>query len=155
MKKLALWIACASLSLTTSAFADVVSPDDVKIVDGEVAQSLTGKAGDPVAGKEVFSNRKLGNCLACHQNNDMLDLSFHGEVGPEINGVGDNWGESELRAILVNAKAVFGDQTIMPGFYYNHDKTGTRIAEKFQGKTILSAQDIEDVIAYLLTLKEE
>ena len=142
---------CAS----SFAMAETVAPSSVAIDDGEISASLTGVAGNPETGRQVYADRKLGNCLACHQNNDLKELSFHGEVGPEMNGVAERWSAEQLRAIVVNSKAVFGGQTIMPAFYYNHDTTGFRVADKFKGKTILSAQDVEDVVAYLLTLKEE
>lgn len=155
MKRYLLPTIVAAVCFTTPVLAETISPDAVKIEDGSVTASLTGVAGNAETGREVFADRKLGNCLACHQNNEITELSFHGEVGPEMNGVADRWEPAELRAIIVNSKQVFGDQTIMPAFYHDHDKTGFRVAEKFQGKTILSAQDVEDVIAYLLTLKEE
>lgn len=132
--------------------AETVAPTDVSIVDMEAKTSLTGKPGDPAAGRETFANRKKGNCLACHVNADLGELLFHGEVGPELNGVADRWSAEELRAIVIDSKQVFGDHTIMPGFYTT--SLGDRIAEKFTGKTILSAQEVEDVVAYLLTLKE-
>ena len=137
---------------TSSTIAAETAPDAVKINDGEVATSLTGKAGDPAAGREWYAGRKLGNCLACHQTTDLNNLPFHGEVGPPMDGVADRYEAAELRAILVNSKEVFGDETIMPGFYtYN---AGVRVAEKFQNTTILQAQQVEDIIAYLKTLKE-
>jgi len=135
------------------ASAQTVAPDMVSFTDeNAVEQSLTGKPGDPVAGSKVFANRKLGNCLACHANADQNDQPFHGEVGPELNGVADRWSEQELRAIVINSKVAFGNQTIMPSFY--RQKNGARTMEKFEGKTILSAEQVEDVVAYLLTLKE-
>lgn len=155
MKRITLAATIIAASVSSIAVAETVAPEAVKIVDGVISASLTGKPGDAATGREVFADRKLGNCLACHQNNDLQNLPFHGEVGPEMNGVAERWEAAELRAILVNAKAVFGDQTIMPAFYFNHDETGFRVADKFKGKTIMSAQDIEDVIAYLQTLKEE
>ena len=137
---------------TSSTIAAETAPDAVKINDGEIADSLTGKAGDPAAGREWYAGRKLGNCLACHQTTDLNNLPFHGEVGPPMDGVADRYEAAELRAILVNSKEVFGDETIMPGFYtYN---AGVRVAEKFQNTTILQAQQVEDIIAYLKTLKE-
>ena len=144
---------CASLMiLTAGASAEAVKPDAIKIEDGELAQSLTGKKGDPVAGKQTFVGRKLGNCLACHVNKDTSDQQFHGEVGPPLDGVAERHEPAALRAIIVNSKAVFGDQTLMPAFYR---ETGfNRVGKKFKGKTILSAQQVEDVLAYLLTLKE-
>jgi len=77
--------------------------------------------------------------------------SFHGEVGPILDGVADRWNEAELRGIVSNAKMMF-DGTIMPAFY--RDAGYNRPLENFDGKTILSAQQIEDIVAYLMTLKE-
>ncbi len=133
------------------AIADI-APGDIQIKDGEVSKSLSGKPGDPKAGKKWFAGRKLGNCLACHQNSDAKDEPFHGEVGTVLDGVGSRYSEAQLRAILINSKAVFGDQTMMPAFY---KQVGfNRVRKNFQDKTILSAQQVEDVIAYLQTLKE-
>ncbi|MEP0943353.1 MAG: sulfur oxidation c-type cytochrome SoxX [Rhizobiaceae bacterium] len=134
------------------AFAAETTPDKVTFAEGEVQASLTGQAGDAKAGREWFAGRKLGNCLACHQTSDLDELPFHGEVGPPMDGVADRYEVAQLRAIIVNSKEVFGDETIMPGFYSS--KAGARVAEKFQGKTILNAQQVEDIIAYLTTLKE-
>ncbi|GAB4576727.1 MAG: sulfur oxidation c-type cytochrome SoxX [Roseibium sp.] len=145
-------LAGMALMAATVASAETAAPDSVPIVDMELGQSLTGTAGDPVAGREAFADRKKGNCLACHANTDLNDQLFHGEVGPVLDGAGDRWSEAQLRAIVVNSKDVFGEQTIMPGFYTM--KVGVNVAEEFQGKTILSAQEVEDVVAYLLTLKE-
>ena len=71
-----------------------------------LAQSLTGKPGDPVAGKKTFIGRKLGNCLACHVNKDTSDQQFHGEVGPPLDGVAERHEPAALRAIIVDSKAV-------------------------------------------------
>ncbi|NKB52634.1 MAG: sulfur oxidation c-type cytochrome SoxX [Rhizobiaceae bacterium] len=142
----------AALIGTNSAIAADTAPTDVKINEGEISSSLTGKAGDPASGREWYAGRKLGNCLACHQTTDLKELPFHGEVGPPMDGVADRYEVAELRAILVNSKEVLGDETIMPGFYTF--KAGVRVADKFQNKTILQAQQVEDIIAYLKTLKE-
>jgi len=136
-----------------SAKASEVAPSAVIINDDiEVVKSLSGKPGDPVAGRKWFSNRKLGNCLACHATSEQKEHPFHGEVGPAIDGVADRYEAKQLRAILVNAKVMFGKQTIMPGFYTT--EVGVRVSKKFKGKTILSAQQVEDIIAYLGTIKE-
>ena len=136
----------------SAAAAGTVAPDSVPIVDMELSESLTGVQGDPQAGREAFADRKKGNCLACHANADLNDQLFHGEVGPVLDGAADRWSEAQLRAIVVNSKDVFGEQTIMPGFYTL--KVGINVDEEFAGKTILSAQEVEDVVAYLMTLKE-
>ena len=136
----------------SSALAEPIAPSAVKYVEGEVMASLTGVAGDPVAGRDVFKGRKLGNCLACHVNAEMPEESFHGEVAPAIDGAGSRWSEAQLRAIVSNSKMVFED-TIMPAFY--RDTGFNRPLKGFEGQTILSAQQIEDVVAYLQTLKDE
>lgn len=145
-------IAAAGLAVTAVA-GDAVAPSKVMINDDfAVEKSLTGAPGDAAAGRDLFTNRKLGNCLACHKNADLASEPFHGEVGPTLDGAGDRWEPAQLRAILVNPKKVFGDQTIMPAFY--RDSGFNRNAKKFNGKTILSAQQVEDIIAYVSTLKE-
>lgn len=152
MKKLAMTVGAVSLFFGVEVLgAEAVAPADVKIVDGAIATSLTGVAGDPAKGREWFVGRKLGNCLACHANSDTVDQPYHGEVGPPLDGVAERWSEEQLRAILVNSKQALSPETIMPAFY--RDSGFNRVAEKFKGKTILSAQQIEDVVAYLKTLK--
>ena len=136
----------------SSAFAADIMPANVVFNDGAVGATLTAQAGDPAAGRKVFRNRKLGNCLACHANEDMSDQSFHGEVGPALDGVADRWEAAELRGIVVNSTMMF-EGTIMPAFY--KDAGFERNLKNFQGKSILNAQQVEDVVAYLLTLKEE
>ncbi len=146
-------VAVTAALISTSALAEGTAPDAVAFgEDGQVMASLTNVAGDPAAGKKYFTNRKLGNCLACHVNDDASEQSFHGEVGPELNGAGSRWDEAQLRGLVVNSKKTFED-SIMPSFY--RAKNGARTMEKFAGKTILSAQQVEDVVAYLITLKEE
>ena len=152
MKRIVPLVAGAVLAAIAGVAGAHVAPGDVKIEDSMVAQSLTGQPGDPAMGRELFVGRKLGNCLACHTNSDIKEQPFHGEVGAPLDGVGDRWSPEQLRAILVNSKTVFGDGTIMPAFY--RDSGFNRTAKKFVGKTILNAQQVEDIIAYLLTLKE-
>ena len=82
----------------------------------------------------------------------MKDQLFHGDVGPSLDGVASRWNEAQLRAILVDSKKVFTDATVMPGFYTLN--VGINVREESVGKTIISAQDVEDVVAYLATLKE-
>lgn len=150
MGRFSLTLVC--LFAGSSAFAGDVMPANVVFNDGAIGVTLTAQAGDPAAGRKVFMNRKQGNCLACHANEDMSDQSFHGEVGPALDGVADRWEAAELRGIVVNSKMMF-EGTIMPAFY--KDGGFERNLKKFQGKSILNAQQVEDVVTYLLTLKEE
>ncbi|MBX2882366.1 MAG: sulfur oxidation c-type cytochrome SoxX [Granulosicoccus sp.] len=145
------WIAFFALWLVGITQADTVAPDVIQVDSLQIKQSLTGVAGDPAEGRKVFVDRKLGNCLACHANSEMSEHQFHGEVGPSLDGVAERWSPEHLRTIVVNAKLVFTDNTVMPGFYSLD--VGTNVREDLIGKTILSAQQVEDVVAYLATLK--
>ena len=116
-----------------------------------IPESLTGKPGDPAKGRQVAINRKLGNCLACHKM-PIPEQQFHGEVGPDLNGVGSRYKVGELRLRVVNSK-ILNEGTIMPAFYRSDGYH--RVLKNFKGKTIISAQEVEDVIAYLVTLKEK
>ena len=148
--RLTLAAAALCAGITTAAAKDI-PPGDVKIVDGKLAEAVSDTAASAADGRKFFADRKLGNCLACHANSDLSEQQFHGEVGPSMDGVGARWTPEELRAIVVNSKAVFGAQTVMPGFYSL--EVGKDVAEKFQGKTILSAEQVESIVAYLATLK--
>ncbi|MBL4767155.1 MAG: sulfur oxidation c-type cytochrome SoxX [Rhodobacteraceae bacterium] len=152
MKKLIATAAVTAFFAGTALAQDVVAPTAVMFDDGAVSTSLSGAAGDAANRRKVFANRKQGNCLACHANAELSEQSFHGEVGPPLDGVADRWSEGDLRGIVANSKMTFED-TIMPAFYV--DAGYTRPLKKFDGKSILSAQQVEDVVAYLMTLKDE
>ena len=142
----------ATVAFSSALYAETISPGNIKFGEnGEVELALTGVAGDATSGRKLFMNRKKGNCLACHVNSEMAEQTFHGEVGPELDGVANRWGAAELRGILVNSKNMF-EGTIMPAFY--KDSGYNRILKKFDGKTILSAQEVEDLLAYVMTLRE-
>lgn len=148
--RLLLATAALCISAATASAVDV-APADVKIVDGQVAASLTGMAGKVADGRKFFANKKLGNCLACHANKEMSEQLFHGEVGPSLDGVASRWSPAQLRAIVVNSKAVFGPETVMPGFYSLD--VGKHVRKDLIGKTILTAEQVESIVAYLTTLK--
>lgn len=143
----------------TAGYADVVLPDDVVTNEyGDVEVSLTGVPGNPERGLEIMVNRGLGNCIACHQVTALEEYPFHGEVGPSLDGVGSRWEAPALRGIIVNADNVFPD-SVMPSFY--RVSGFTRPGNGFTGRAaegpldpLLTAQDVEDVVAYLLTLTD-
>ena len=132
--------------------APAEEPVAYEVVDeASIPASLTGAAGDPDKGRATFIDRKLGNCLGCHAVTELEAEPFHGEVGPPLDGVAEIYEEGELRLRVVNPKLVNPD-TIMPGFYVTDGLH--RVAEKFQGKTILTAEQVEDIVAYLMTLED-
>lgn len=134
----------------TALAADTPKLVNFKVVDDtSIPQSLTGKAGDPDNGRKVAIDRRKGNCLACHVM-PIPEQPYHGLVGPDLHGVGGRYSAGELRLRIVNPKLI-NDATIMPAFYKNDGFH--RVAKKFVGKTIISAQEVEDVVAYLMTLK--
>ena len=140
------------------AAAETVAPDAVVYDEaGAIEASLTGVPGDAAAGEKVMTNRGLGNCVACHKVSALDYAPFHGEVGPELNGIAEYRTEAELRGIVANAKMTF-PESVMPSFY----KTSgfIRPGNGYTGKAaegaiepILTAQQIEDVVAFLMTLK--
>ncbi len=149
----------AGFAFSGMAFAADVAPSAVSFDEyGAVAEPLTAQPGDAAAGRLIVGDKGEGNCVACHAATDLSEVPWHGEIGPMLDGTGDRWTEADLRGILVNAKMMF-DGTIMPSFYRT---TGyTRPGDEYTGDAaqgelspLLSAQDIEDVVAYLLTLKE-
>lgn len=147
-------LASVALLATGLSFTSVNAEDLVKyeiIDDNSIPVSLTGVAGDAKAGRAIMINRKQGNCLACHAVSDMSEQQFHGKIGPALDGVAGRYSEGQLRMLVVNSKHVYPD-TMMPAFYRAE---GLHMVLKgFAGKSILSAQQVEDVIAYLGTQKE-
>jgi sulfur-oxidizing protein SoxX len=121
-----------------------------EIKDGAISRPLTGQPGDPQKGRQVMVNRQLGNCLACHVVTPLKNEPFHGNTGPALDGVASRLGEGELRLRIVDGTKVNPD-TMMPSFYRTEGLN--RVLPRFQGKTVLTAEQVEDVVAFLMTLK--
>lgn len=115
-----------------------------------INEPLGGLKGDPARGKKVVVDRKKGNCLACHTL-PIEEEPFHGTIGPPLTGIASRLTEGELRLRVVDEKQI-NPQSIMPGYYRNPEKF-TLVLDEYYGKTFITAQDVEDVVAYLMTLK--
>ena len=115
-----------------------------------IPASLTGAPGDAERGEKIVTNRQVGLCLLCHSG-PYPQERFQGTMAPDLKGAGSRWNEGQLRFRIVDA-ARANPQTIMPP-YYRTDGLN-RVAPSFRGKPILTAEQIEDVVAYLMTLKE-
>lgn len=113
-----------------------------------IAKPLSSEPGDAARGAKVLADRELGNCLACHAAD--VNEEFFGTTGPSLLGVGERLGEAQLRLRIVDPKRI-NPATMMPAYYRSEGLN--RVLPEFAGKTILTAQQVEDVVAFLLTQK--
>lgn len=151
---LGLIVALAGASLPVMADEEKVTVNDVTytIDDGYmVPEPVAAQPGDPENGRVVFIDRQLGNCLGCHVVSELQDEAFQGEIGPALDGVADRLEPGMIRMQVINPK-VINPGTIMPAFFRLDGLTD--VLDPFEGKTILTAQEVEDVVAYLGTLEE-
>jgi L-cysteine S-thiosulfotransferase len=131
------WVCALSVLVSTAAAGD------------SLPSSLTGAAGDAAAGKKIVLDRHVGLCLLCHSG-PFPEERFQGDLAPSLAGVGSRLSAGQIRLRIVDASRV-NPQTIMPA-YFKSDGLA-RVAPAHRGKTVLSAQQIEDVVAFLATLK--
>jgi sulfur-oxidizing protein SoxX len=110
---------------------------------------LTDVPGDPARGLAIVRDATNATCLICHAM-PIPQEPNHGNLGPPLEGVGDRYTQGELRLRVVDAK-VLNPDTIMPAYFRSEGLY--RVDAPYAGKTIYTAQEIEDVVAYLMTLK--
>src|SRR5262249_25464813 len=112
--------------------------------------SLTGSKGDPTRGRAIVANRQVGLCLLCHSG-PFPEERFQGDLAPDLQGAGSRWAQAELRLRLVDGSRV----NVAGSRRASCKRDGlTRVAPAWRGRTILSAEQIEDVVAHLMTLKD-
>lgn len=111
--------------------------------------SLAGKPGDPARGRAIVADRQIGMCLLCHSG-PIPEERFQGDLAPSLAGAGSRWSEAQLRLRLVDPGR-FNPATIMPS--YRRTEGLNRVAPARHGRPLLSAEQVEDVVAYLATLK--
>ena len=139
--------AAASFATCAPAGAEALHP--YTVVGDAIPQSLTGTRGDATRGRALIVERS-STCILCHSG-PFPEQAFQGDLAPNLSGSGARWSEGQLRLRLVDA-AHLNAATIMPS-YYRVDGL-TRIGASWRGKPILSAEQIEDIVAYLVTLRD-
>jgi L-cysteine S-thiosulfotransferase len=140
-------ITVALLALPCPASAQALRP--YSIVGDAIPDSLTNMRGDAVRGRALVVDR-ASTCILCHSG-PFPEQKFQGDLAPNLSGAGARWSEGQLRLRLVDASRL-NAATIMPS-YYRVDGL-TRVGATWRGKPILTAEQIEDVVAYLVTLRE-
>ena len=141
------WIAAALLALPGPAGAQALRPHTV--VGDAIPEPLTNARGDVARGRALVVERS-STCILCHSG-PFPEQKFQGDLAPDLSGSGSRWSEGQLRLRLVDASRL-NAATIMPSYYRvdGLDRVGTT----WRGKPILSAEQIEDIVAYLITLRE-
>jgi len=118
--------------------------------DDTMPESLTGARGDPARGRAIVVNRQVGLCLLCHSG-PFPEERFQGNLAPDLKGAGSRLSEGQLRLKIVDPGRV-NPATIMPP--YHRTEGLVRVAPAYRGKPILSAEQVEDVVAFLTTLRD-
>jgi L-cysteine S-thiosulfotransferase len=141
MRRCLLCLLLASCALPALAY---------EVVGDGIPQPLSATPGDAARGRAIVASRQTGLCLLCHRA-PIVEERFQGNLGTDLAGAGTRWSEAQLRLRLVDARRL-NPASPMPA-YYRVDGL-QRVGEAWQGRSILSAQQIEDVVAYLRTLRD-
>jgi sulfur-oxidizing protein SoxX len=138
------------LLLTACAATSPKSPSTIAIVSGEITSPLSASIPDAERGRKILIGRD-SNCILCHAVPETGER-FFGNLAPSLSGIGKRLTAAQMRARIVDP-LFFNKESIMPAYYRLKDEGLNRVAETYRGKPVLNAEQIEDVIAYLLTLK--
>lgn len=122
------------------------------IVGDGIPQPLTATPGDAVRGRAIVADRQLGLCLLCHQA-PIAEVRQQGNLATDLAGAGARWTPAQLRLRVADARALNPD-SLMPAFHRADAGAGlNRVGRAWQGRPLLEAQQVEDVVAWLATLK--
>jgi L-cysteine S-thiosulfotransferase len=123
-------------------------PSAYSVVGDAIPAPLNGTKGDAARGREIVSNRQVGLCLLCHSG-PFPEERFQGTIAPDLRGAGARLSEGQIRLRIVDP-ARLNPETIMPAYYRTEGLT--RVAPAYRGKPVLTAGQIEDIVAFLATL---
>jgi sulfur-oxidizing protein SoxX len=139
----ALGVALIAVTPTATASGYIV------VVGDAMPQPLTATPGDAGRGRAIVANRQIGLCLMCHSG-PFPDARSQGTLAPDLTGAGARWSEGQLRLRIVDSRRLNPD-TIMPSYF--RAAGGSRVGKAWQDRPVLDAQQVEDVVAYLVTLR--
>jgi sulfur-oxidizing protein SoxX len=135
------FLACASAGFAAPA---------PRIVGDAAPDPLTSQPGDPARGRAIVVDRTKGLCLLCHSG-PFPEQRFQGDIAPSLAGAGERWSVPQLRLRMIDSTRLNPD-SVMPSYFKTEGRT--RVAPAFRGQPILDAQQIEDVVAFLATLRD-
>jgi L-cysteine S-thiosulfotransferase len=145
-------VALCALTFVTAAHAQTSALGSYSVVDDTIPAPLTGRSGDAMRGALLLQQRQKSLCVLCHAG-PFPDAHLQGTIAPDLTGVGGRLSAAQLRLRIVDMKRL-NPQSIMPAYYAVAVESGTRVAANWRGKPILDAEEIEDLVAYLQTLKQ-
>ena len=131
-----------------AARAETIRP--FTVVEDAIPQSLTGQRADPQRGREVVASRQLGNCLLCHRM-PVPEERFQGSIGPDLAGVASRLSAGQIRLRIVDASRL-NPASLMPPYYRLEGLQ--RVMAAYRDKPILTAEQVEDAVAFLEALHE-
>lgn len=138
-----------ALALLAAPASGAEPPRPFEVRGDAIPASLTGRPGEPERGREIVGDRRRGLCLLCHTG-PFPDPHLQGELAPDLRGAGARLTEGQLRLRIVDMRAL-NPASLMPA-YYRVDGL-QRVGPAWRGRPVLSAEEIEDVVAYLVTLR--
>ena len=145
-------LALCALALLGTAQAQTSALRTYRVADDAIAASLTGQAGDAMRGAQLLAQRQKSLCVLCHSG-PFPDTHLQGTIAPDLTGVGSRLSAAQLRLRIVDMRRL-NPQSIMPSYYAVVVESGARVAASWRGKPLLDADEIEDLVAYLQTLKQ-
>ena len=151
MIRRALSLSMFAVLTTTSASASEPLVPANAVSGDEIPSPLMSFTGDPNNGRLVFTDREQGHCVLCHQV-ESLEAEFQGDIGPPLSDVGARLYPGQIRLRIVDYQEVLKG-ALMPSYFRIHDLN--QVDAAYAGKPILSAQQVEDLVAWLSTLKED